>query len=159
MNVLSIQGTRSAGISAAIFFLVVLAAILISALIRHVLHVYGGLSREDIRADALIAALIISVAAFFFGERTDDKIDACCWVGAIRNLLRLKREAHSSRIVGSKACATARPCRVLARLKFDLSYAVESSQPVQVLAGRLLPPRSLLASRSPCLFPRESVLP
>jgi hypothetical protein len=36
-----------------------LAAILIAALLRHVLHVYGGLSREDIRADALIAALVI----------------------------------------------------------------------------------------------------
>jgi len=35
------------------------AAILIAALLRHVLHVYGGLSREDIRADALIAVLVI----------------------------------------------------------------------------------------------------
>jgi hypothetical protein len=48
------------------FLLVVLAAILIAALLRHVLHVYGGLSREDIRADALIAALIIGVVAIFF---------------------------------------------------------------------------------------------
>jgi hypothetical protein len=38
----------------------VLTAILIAALLRHVLHVYGGLSREDIRADALIALLIVS---------------------------------------------------------------------------------------------------
>jgi len=38
---------------------IVLAAILIAALLRHTLHVYGGLSREDIRADALIAVLII----------------------------------------------------------------------------------------------------
>jgi hypothetical protein len=38
---------------------IVLAAILIAALLRHVLHVYGGLSREDIRTDALIAALVI----------------------------------------------------------------------------------------------------
>jgi hypothetical protein len=43
-----------------------LAAILIAALLRHVLHVYGGLSREDIRADALIAALIIGAVAIFF---------------------------------------------------------------------------------------------
>jgi hypothetical protein len=40
-----------------------LAAILIAALLRHVLHVYGGLSREDIRADALIAVLVIVVTA------------------------------------------------------------------------------------------------
>jgi hypothetical protein len=38
---------------------IVVAAILIAALLRHVLHVYGGLSREDIRADALIAVLVI----------------------------------------------------------------------------------------------------
>jgi hypothetical protein len=40
-----------------------LAAILIAALLRHVLHVYGGLSREDIRADALIAVLVIVVTS------------------------------------------------------------------------------------------------
>jgi len=28
-------------------------------MLRHVLHVYGGLSREDIRTDALIAVLVI----------------------------------------------------------------------------------------------------
>jgi len=37
---------------------IVLATILIAALLRHVLHVYAGLSREDIRADALIAVLV-----------------------------------------------------------------------------------------------------
>jgi hypothetical protein len=46
--------------------LVAFAAILIAALLRHILHVYGGLSREDIRADALIAALAVGVAAIFF---------------------------------------------------------------------------------------------
>lgn len=40
--------------------------ILIAALLRHVLHVYGGLSREDIRVDALIAALILGVAAIVY---------------------------------------------------------------------------------------------
>jgi hypothetical protein len=42
---------------------ILLAAILIAALLRHVLHVYGGLSREDIRADALIAVLVIVVTS------------------------------------------------------------------------------------------------
>jgi hypothetical protein len=42
---------------------IVLAAILIAALLRHVLHVYGGLSREDIRADALIALFVIVTTA------------------------------------------------------------------------------------------------
>jgi hypothetical protein len=47
------------------FLLIVLAAILIAALLRHVLHVYGGWSRENIRSNALIIALVISVAAIF----------------------------------------------------------------------------------------------
>ena len=42
---------------------IVVATVLIAALLRHVLHVYGGLTREDIRVDALIAALIVGVAA------------------------------------------------------------------------------------------------
>jgi hypothetical protein len=40
--------------------------ILIAALLRHVLHVYGGLSREDIGVDALIAAVIIGAAAILY---------------------------------------------------------------------------------------------
>jgi hypothetical protein len=39
---------------------IVVAAILIAALLRHVLHVYGGLSRQDIRVDALIALAIVT---------------------------------------------------------------------------------------------------
>jgi hypothetical protein len=45
---------------------IVVGTILIAALLRHLLHVYGGLSREDIRVDALIAALILGVAAFLY---------------------------------------------------------------------------------------------
>ena len=45
------------------FLAIVFGAILIAALLRHVLHVYGGMSREDIRADALIAVLFIGVGA------------------------------------------------------------------------------------------------
>ena len=45
---------------------IVVGTILIAALLRHVLHVYGGLSREDIRVDALIAALIVGVAAIAY---------------------------------------------------------------------------------------------
>ena len=42
---------------------IVVDTVLIAALLRHILHVYGGLTREDIRVDALIAALIVGVAA------------------------------------------------------------------------------------------------
>ncbi len=44
---------------AAAFITVALAAVL-----RHVLHVYGGMPREDIRANALIAILIIGTVMF-----------------------------------------------------------------------------------------------
>jgi hypothetical protein len=46
--------------------IVAVGTILIAALLRHILHVYGGLSREDIRVDALITALIVGVATFLF---------------------------------------------------------------------------------------------
>ena len=45
---------------------IVVGTILIAALLRHVLHVYGGLSREDIGVDALIAAVIIGAAAILY---------------------------------------------------------------------------------------------
>jgi hypothetical protein len=48
------------------FLLVVLATLLIAAFLRHVLHVYGGLSREDIRLNALLGAAVVGVAAVFF---------------------------------------------------------------------------------------------
>jgi hypothetical protein len=45
---------------------IMVGTILIAALLRHVLHVYGGLSREDIGVDALIAAVIIGAAAILY---------------------------------------------------------------------------------------------
>jgi hypothetical protein len=55
------------------FLLMVLAAILIAALLRHALHVYGGLSRENIRVAALLTAggICIAVALFrrLYGRR------------------------------------------------------------------------------------------
>ena len=48
------------------FLLLAFATVLLAALLRHVLHVYGGLSREDIRVDALLAALAIGVVAVLF---------------------------------------------------------------------------------------------
>jgi hypothetical protein len=40
------------------FLAVASGAVLIAALLRHVLHVYGGLSREEIRWDALFFAIV-----------------------------------------------------------------------------------------------------
>jgi hypothetical protein len=48
------------------FVVLAFATVLLAALLRHVLHVYGGLSREDIRVDALLAALAIGVMAALF---------------------------------------------------------------------------------------------
>jgi hypothetical protein len=48
------------------FLAIVFAAVLIAALLRHGLHVYGGIPREEIRADAFIAILIVGLATLFF---------------------------------------------------------------------------------------------
>ena len=47
------------------FLAIVFAAVLIAAMLRHVLHVYGGIPREEIRADAFIAILIVAVVTVF----------------------------------------------------------------------------------------------
>lgn len=46
--------------------LIFLATVVVAGLLRHVLHVYGGFSRQDIRLNALLAAAVIGVATFFF---------------------------------------------------------------------------------------------
>jgi hypothetical protein len=48
------------------FLLIFLATVVVAGLLRHVLHVYGGFSRQDIRLNALLAAAVIGVATFFF---------------------------------------------------------------------------------------------
>jgi hypothetical protein len=50
------------------FFAIALAAVLTAALLRHTLHVYGGISPEEIRWDALIAVLTAVVAAIVTGK-------------------------------------------------------------------------------------------
>lgn len=44
------------------FLAIALAAVLTAAALRHTLHVYGGIPREEIRWDALIAVVITVVA-------------------------------------------------------------------------------------------------
>lgn len=39
------------------FVVIVITAVLTAAVLRHTLHVYGGIPREEIRWDALAAAL------------------------------------------------------------------------------------------------------
>jgi hypothetical protein len=48
------------------FLAIVFAAVLIAAILRHVLHVYGGIPREEIRVDAFIAILIVAAVTVFF---------------------------------------------------------------------------------------------
>jgi hypothetical protein len=47
------------------FLAIVFAAVLIAAMLRHVLHVYGGIPREEIRADAFIAIVIVAAVTVF----------------------------------------------------------------------------------------------
>lgn len=42
-----------------------IAAVIIAALLRHAIHVYGGLSREEIRAGALIAIPAVALLLIF----------------------------------------------------------------------------------------------
>ena len=50
------------------FLAIAFAAVLIAAVLRHVLHVYGGISREEIRANAILAMLIVGVATVLFRQ-------------------------------------------------------------------------------------------
>jgi len=43
-----------------------LAAILIAGFLRHALHIYGGISREDIRADSLLLICAVGIVIVFF---------------------------------------------------------------------------------------------
>jgi len=44
----------------------VIAAVIVAALLRHTVHVYGGFTREEIRTGALIALPVVLV--FFLGR-------------------------------------------------------------------------------------------
>jgi len=44
------------------FLAIAFAAVFTAAVLRHVLHVYGGISREEIRADAILAMLVVIAA-------------------------------------------------------------------------------------------------
>jgi len=44
----------------------VVAAVIVAALLRHTVHVYGGFTREEIRTGALIALPVVLV--FFLGR-------------------------------------------------------------------------------------------
>jgi hypothetical protein len=43
-----------------------LAAILIAGFLRHALHVYGGISREDIRVDSLLLICAFGIVTVLF---------------------------------------------------------------------------------------------
>jgi hypothetical protein len=47
----------------------VVAAVLTAAVLRHVLHVYGGLLREEIRAGAIMALLALSFLSIFYTRK------------------------------------------------------------------------------------------
>jgi hypothetical protein len=51
---------------------VLLAAVVTAAVLRHVIHTYGGISREDIRTVSLIALAAIFVVVLFFVRRKSD---------------------------------------------------------------------------------------
>ena len=48
------------------FLAILFAAVVAAAALRHVVHVYVGLSREEIRAGALIAVPLVVIAIILF---------------------------------------------------------------------------------------------
>lgn len=46
--------------------LVAFAAVLVAAVLRHTLHVYGGFSPEDIRSDSLLLVSALAIVVVFF---------------------------------------------------------------------------------------------
>jgi hypothetical protein len=51
------------------FLAILFAAVATAAALRHVIHVYGGYSREEIRTAALIATPLVVIAVIFFRRR------------------------------------------------------------------------------------------
>jgi hypothetical protein len=48
------------------------AAAIVAAVLRHVLHIYGGLPREEIRVDALVALAAFAVAMILLRRKRRD---------------------------------------------------------------------------------------
>jgi hypothetical protein len=48
---------------------ILFGTVIIAGVLRHVFHVYGGLSREEIRGDALMAITAIALAIIFFQRK------------------------------------------------------------------------------------------
>jgi hypothetical protein len=46
-----------------------IGAVIIAAALRHVVHVYGGISREEIRASALMSIPAVALAIIFFRRK------------------------------------------------------------------------------------------
>lgn len=51
------------------FLLILVTSVLIAAVLRHALHVYGNISPKDIGVDALLAAAFIAIAVICFRSR------------------------------------------------------------------------------------------
>jgi hypothetical protein len=46
-----------------------IGAVITAAVLRHTIHMYGGISREEIRAGALMAVSVIALAIIFFRRK------------------------------------------------------------------------------------------
>jgi hypothetical protein len=51
------------------FLLILLTSVLVAAVLRHTLHVYGNISPKDIGVDALLAAACIAIVVICFRSR------------------------------------------------------------------------------------------
>jgi hypothetical protein len=55
------------------YLLVFLVGVITAAALRHIVHVYGGIPREEIRSDAMIAIPLIALVIVFFRRKRDHK--------------------------------------------------------------------------------------
>ena len=51
------------------FAAILFVTVLVAGLLRHVFHVYGGFSREEIRAGALMVIPVVALAIMFFQRK------------------------------------------------------------------------------------------
>jgi hypothetical protein len=51
------------------FLLIALVSVLVAAVLRHTLHVYGNISPKDIGVDALVSAAVIALAVICLRKR------------------------------------------------------------------------------------------
>src|SRR5215510_8277644 len=87
----------------------VFAALFTAALLRHGLHMYGGLTREEIRWYTLIALFAVTLAAMLFLRNKRRRAEPLTSVAGARHVRPLKRETVAISRLSSFPVAPSQP--------------------------------------------------